>query len=134
LVRVRPRVVCGTLAAVEQVRAACGWQLQTAFVERLHLDIRQRVAAVGRRVTTRCKGEDGMRHLLVLCHAYHHLCLPPASLRVPLAEPVPTTGTGSATQWRPRPPAMAAGLTDHVWPRRAVVRYRVPPWPQPVGV
>src|SRR5262249_1840481 len=48
LIRVRHRVVFGTLEAVEQVLAACGWQIQTACVERLNLDIRQRVAAVGR--------------------------------------------------------------------------------------
>src|SRR5262249_31293370 len=115
LVRVSHRVVFGTLAAVEQVLAACGWQIQTAFVERLNLDIRQRVAAVGRRVTTLCKGEDGMRHQLVLFHAYHNFCLPHTSLRQPLPQPVPTNGTGSARRWQPRTPAMAAGLTDHVW-------------------
>jgi hypothetical protein len=26
---------------------------------------------------------------------------------------------------------MAAGLTDHVWTLREVLRFRVPPWPQP---
>jgi hypothetical protein len=56
LVRVRHHVVFGALEAVEQVLSVCGWQIQTAFVERLNLDIRQRVAAVGRRVTTLCKG------------------------------------------------------------------------------
>jgi IS1 family transposase len=134
LVRVSHRVVFGTLEAVAQVLAACGWQIQTAFVERLNLDIRQRVAAVGRRVTTLCKGEAGLRQQLGLFHAYHNFCLPHASLRVPLAAPLPTHGTGSAKQWQPRTPAMAAGLTDHVWTLREVLRYRVPPWPQPVGV
>jgi hypothetical protein len=33
LVRVRHRVVFGTLEAVQQVLAACGWQINTAFVE-----------------------------------------------------------------------------------------------------
>jgi hypothetical protein len=33
LVRVRHRVVFGTLAAVQQVLAAGGWQINTAFVE-----------------------------------------------------------------------------------------------------
>jgi IS1 family transposase len=134
LVRVRHRVVFGTLEAVEQVLAACGWQIQTAFVERLNLDLRQRVAAIGRRVTTLCKGEDGVRHQLVLFHAYHNFCLPHASLRVPLAAPVPTNGTGSAKLWQPWTPAMAAGLTDHVWTLREVLRFRVPPRPQPAGV
>jgi IS1 family transposase len=134
LVRVRHRVVFGTLEVVQQVLAACGWQIQTAFVERLNLDLRQRVAAVGRRVTTLCKGEDGVRHQLVLFHAYHNFCLPHASLRVPLAAPVPTNGTGSAKLWQPWTPAMAAGLTDHVWTLREVLLFRVPPWPQPAGV
>jgi len=55
-------------------------------------------------------------------------------LRMPLAVPLPTNGTGSATQWQPRTPAMAAGLTDHVWTLREVLLFRVPPWPQPAGV
>jgi hypothetical protein len=41
LVDVTHRVVLGSLEAVEQVLAACGWQIQTAFVERLNLDMRQ---------------------------------------------------------------------------------------------
>jgi hypothetical protein len=133
LVRVSHRVVFGTLEAVEQVLATCGWQIQTAFVERLNLDMRQRVAAVGRRVNTLCKGEDGLRQQLALYHVYHNFCLPHASLRQPLLQPEPTHGRGSARQWRPCTPAMAAGLTDHVWTLREVLLFRVPPWPQPVG-
>jgi len=128
---VRHRVVFGALEAVEQVLAACGWQINTAFVERLNLDIRQRVAAVGRRVTTLCKGKDGLQQQLVLFQAYHNFCLPHASLRQPLLVPAPTNGRGSAKVWQPCTPAMAAGLTDHVWSRREVLLLRVPPWPRP---
>src|SRR3989442_2210511 len=60
LVGVKHRVVFGTQLAIEQVLTACGWRINTAFVERLNLDIRQRVAAVGRRVNKLCKGEDGL--------------------------------------------------------------------------
>jgi hypothetical protein len=60
------------------------------------------------------------------CLALHH-----ASLRQALAEPIPTNGTGAARGWRPWKPAMAAGLTDHVWTLREVLLFRVPPWPQP---
>jgi IS1 family transposase len=134
LVRVRHRVVFGTLETVNALLAPLGCQINTAFIERLNLTIRQHVAAVGRRVTTLCKGEDGVRQQLVLFHAYHNFCLPHASLRVPLAAPISTNGTGSAKQWQPRTPAMAAGLTDHVWTLREVLLFRVPPWPQPVGV
>src|SRR6266446_8884276 len=64
LVRVSHRVIFGTLAAIEQVLAACGWQINTAFIERINLTIRQHVAAVGRRVSTLCKGEDGIQQQL----------------------------------------------------------------------
>jgi IS1 family transposase len=134
LVRVTHRVVFGTLDCVNHVLAACGWQINTAFVERLNLDLRQHVAAIGRRVATLCKGEDGLRQQLALFQTYHNFCLPHTSLRQPLPQPLPTNGTGSAKHWRSCTPAMAAGLTDHVWPLREVLLYRVPPWPQPAGV
>jgi IS1 family transposase len=131
LVGVAHRVVFGTLGAIEQVLAGCGWQINTAFGERLNLDIRQRVAAVGRRVNTLCQGEDGIQQQLVVYHAYHNFVLPHASLRQPLAEPIATNGSGSARVWQPCTPAMAAGLTDHVWTLKEVLLYRVPPWPPP---
>jgi IS1 family transposase len=134
LVRVSHRVVFGTLEAVKQVLVAYGWQIQTAFIERVNLSIRQHVAAVGRRVATLCKGEDGLRQQLTLYHGYYNFCLPHASLRQLLPQSLPTNGTGSAKHWRPCTPAMAAGLTDHVWSLREVLLYRVPPWPQPAQV
>jgi hypothetical protein len=130
LVAVRSRVVFGSLARVTQVLAPKGWQINTAFVERLNLTLRQHVAAVGRRVTTVCKGEVGFRQQLALYHLYYNFCLPHASLRLPLAQPALTKGTGSVKRWRPCTPAMAAGLTDHVWTLREVLVFRVPPWPQ----
>jgi hypothetical protein len=39
------RVVFGTTSAVEQVLAACAWQITTAFIERANLSIRQHVPA-----------------------------------------------------------------------------------------
>jgi IS1 family transposase len=134
LVQVKHRVVFGTLERVKHVLAACGWQINTAFIERLNLSIRQHVAAVGRRVTTLCKGEDGLRQQLALYQVYYNFCLPHASVRLPLPQPEPTNGRGSAKQWRPSTPAMAAGLTDHVWTLREVLLFRVPPWPQPAQV
>ena len=131
IVGVKHRVVFGTQLAIEQVLSVCGWTINTAFVERLNLDIRQRVAAIGRRVNTLCQGEQGLLDQLVLFQSYHNFVLPHASLRQPLWVPEPTNGRGSAKVWRPCTPAMAAGLTDHVWSLREVLLFRVPPWPQP---
>ena len=77
--------------------------------------------------------EDGIQHQLAVFHAYHHFVLPHASLRQPLRIPEATNGTGSSKVWQPCTPAMAAGLTDHVWSLKEVLLYRVPPWPQPAG-
>jgi IS1 family transposase len=131
IVGVKHRVVFGTQLAIEQVLATCGWTINTAFVERLNLDIRQGVAAIGRRVNTLCQGEAGLRDQLALFQTYHNFVLPHASLRQPLPVPEVTNGHGSAKLWRPGTPAMAAGLTDHVWSLKEVLFYRVPPWPQP---
>ena len=134
LVGVQHRVVFGTQRAIAQVLATCGWTINTAFVERLNLDIRQRVAAIGRRVNTLCQGEAGLQQQLVLFQVYHNFVLPHASLRQPLLVPQLTNGRGSAKGWWPCTPAMAAGLTDHVWSLTEVLLYRVPPWPQPQAV
>jgi IS1 family transposase len=131
LVDVTHRVVFGTIEAVNQVLSPLGWQINTSLVERFNLSLRQHVAAIGRRTSTLCKGEAGLRQQLVLYHVYYNFCLPHTSLRQALAESIPTHGSGSAKVWRPCTPAMAAGLTDHVWSLREVLLYRVPPWPQP---
>jgi IS1 family transposase len=130
VVGVTHRIVFGTLEAVQAVLAPLGCQINTAFVERLNLDIRQRVAAVGRRVNTLCQGEAGLQHQLALFHVYYNFVLAHASLRQPLQVPASTNGRGSAKVWRPCTPAMAAGLTDHVWRLQEVLLFRVPPWPQ----
>ena len=134
IVEVKHRVVFGTKAAVDQVLSACGWQINTAIVERLNLSLRQRVAAIRRRSASSCQSETGLTQPLILFQAYHNFVLPHASLRQPLVEPIPTNATGSAKVWRARTPAMAAGLTDHVWSLREVLLFRVPPWPQPQPV
>jgi len=131
LVALSARVVFGTLAGVKQILAPTGWQINTAFIERVNLTIRQHVAAVGRRVTTVCKNEASLRQQLALYSVYYNFCLPHASLRLSLSPPEPTRGAGSAKSWRPCTPAMAAGLTAHVWTLREVLVFRVPPWPQP---
>jgi hypothetical protein len=126
--------LCTGLGGRNHRNTHLGWQINTAFVERINLTLRQHVAAVGRPVSTLCKGEDGLRQQLVLFQGYHNFCLPHASLRLPRAAPEPTKGSGSAKLWRPCTPAMAAGLTDRVWSLREVLLFRVPPWPQPTGV
>jgi IS1 family transposase len=134
LVQVSHRVVFGTLEAVKQVLAPHGWQINTFLVERLNSSLRQHVTEIGRRAGALCKGEAGLRQQLALYQTYYNFVLPHASLSHPLPQPIPTNGTGSAKQWRPCTPAMAAWLTDHVWTLRKVLLFQVPPWPQLQGL
>jgi IS1 family transposase len=131
MVGVKHRVVFGTREAIESVLASCGWKINTSFVERLNLDIRQHVAAGGRRVNTLCQSADGMQYQLAVFHAYYNFVLPHASLRQPRLAPEAINSRGSAKVWQPYTPAMAAGLTDHVWTLQEMLLFRVPPWPQP---
>jgi IS1 family transposase len=129
IVEVKRHVVIGTQAAVDQVLAAYGWLINTSFVERLNLSLRQRVVGIRRRSASPCKSGDGLSHQLVLFQVYHNFVLPHTSIRQACAEPIPTNGSGSAKVWQQRTPAMAAGLTDHAWSLREVLMFRVPPWP-----
>src|SRR5215831_3887649 len=114
MIGVTHRVVFGTLEAVQHVLAARGWKMNTSFVERLNLDIRQRVAAVGSRVNTLGQSEASVQHHLVLFHVYYNFVLPHTSLRQPLLAPEATNRRGPARVWQPWTPAMAAGLTDRL--------------------
>jgi HTH-type transcriptional regulator / antitoxin HigA len=62
---------------------------------------------------------------LAMMRRVHH-----ARLRVPLAAPEPTQGSGTAKRCQRWTPAMAAGVTNRVWSLREVLLFRVLPWPQ----
>ena len=62
-----------------------------------NIDIRQRVAAVGRRVNTLCRGEESLRDQLVLFQTYHNFVVPHTSLRQPL--PVTEATNGGSVNW-----------------------------------
>jgi IS1 family transposase len=84
LAGVTHRVVFGAWETIESILAKRGWTINTSLIERLNLEFRQHVAAIGRRVNTLCKHEAGLRQQLTLFHVYHNFVLPHASLRLPL--------------------------------------------------
>jgi len=67
-----------------------------------------------------------MEKQLWLSLAYSHVCLPHLSLREEVPTPEPTRGHGSPRRGRPVTPAMAVGMTDHVWTTAELLGYRVP--------
>ncbi len=104
---------------------------KTLTDQALNLTLRQHVAAIGRRVITLAKTDTGLLAQLHLFQAYYNLCLPHASLRQSLPWELIDASDRGAQHWQKTTPAMAAGLTDHVWSLRELLLFRVPPWHQP---
>ena len=130
VVDVTTRIVYGT---TEQVKAALraspvSRTINTYGVERNNLTIRQHSRRMGRKVNAFSKDPDYLEQQLTLAFAYYHFVVPHRSLRQRLPHPLPTKGRkGSRKKWRPVTPAMAAGLTDHVWTMDELLSFRVPP-------
>jgi IS1 family transposase/transposase-like protein len=136
VVSVSHRIIYGSLEAVEAVLKDCGvgQVVNTAYIERLNLTIRQHVAALTRKVIQLAKTETGLEHQLTLSQNYYNFCLPHAALRLPLPEPQPTKGHGSAKKWQQRTPAVAANLTNRLWKLEELLLFRAPPWQQDPAV
>ena len=79
---------------------------------------------------THAKTELGLNLKLNLTRSYYNFCLPHRSLRAPLAESIPTRENGSFKKWQQRTPAMAAGVTEHIWSMKELLMFRVPPFEQ----
>jgi hypothetical protein len=100
----------------------------TYGVERNNLTIRQHARRMGRKVNAFSKEPDYLEQQLTLAFAYYHCVVPHRGLRQCLACPLPTKGDkGSYKKWKAVTPAMAAGLTDHVWTIDELLSFRVPP-------
>jgi hypothetical protein len=97
-----------------------------SFVERDNLTQRQSNRRLTRRTNGFSKEITWFEKQLWVSLAYYHLVLPHHSLRQRLPTPEPTRGIGSPRRWRPVTPAMAAGVTNHVWTTTELLSYRVP--------
>ncbi len=135
VVSVSHRIIYGSLAAImTALTHSVGQVINTAFIERFNLSLRQPVPALGRKVMSLAKSEPGLKRQLTLAQAYYNFCLPHFALRLPLRQPVPTKGNGSLKVWQSRTPAMAAGLASRVCQLEELLLVRPPPWQQPTAV
>jgi IS1 family transposase len=116
LARVERGMRLGELARLTDRLKTLGFSgtLNTAFVERINLTLRQALAALSRRfwATAQLTGEllaplEGWR-------AYYHFCRPHVSLRLQLDMPHARRGQQTPRRYEARTPAMVAGLTEHL--------------------
>jgi IS1 family transposase len=107
VVAVVTAVLLGTWQAVAGAlrRSGVSRTINTSFVERQHATDRHRNARKGRR-TYRFSKDWRMHEAMTYFTMYsYNFCWPVRTLRI----------RDSADTWQKRTPAMAAGLTDHVW-------------------
>jgi len=81
--------------------------LNTAYVERTNLTSRQMNGRMVRKTLSFSKEEEMLRASCALEDVVYNLSRPLKSLRVKV--------NNDQRRWDPRSPAMAAGLTDHIW-------------------
>jgi transposase-like protein len=93
--------------------------LNTAFIERLNGTFRSRLAVLGRRTRCAARRAATVTRGMYLVGTVYNFCSVHRSLRL--------NNGGRQT------PAMAAGITDHVWTVGELLRRRVPPprWEPP---
>ncbi|MBL7183124.1 MAG: helix-turn-helix domain-containing protein [Anaerolineae bacterium] len=102
--------------------------INTSYVERQNLTIRQGSRRLTRKTNAFSKERDWLEKQLWLAFAYYHFVLANLGLRQELPKPIPTKGErGSPKKWRQVTPAMAAGLTNHPWTMEELLTFRVPP-------
>jgi hypothetical protein len=124
-VSVEPRVVRGTVEAIAAVLEATrsGTGINTAYIERLNAPFRGALTPLVRRGRARAHTEATLIAGLWLVGCADNFCWLHGSLRV--AAPA-----GACWKWQERTPAMAAGLTNHRWTMRELLRYQVPLSPE----
>jgi len=120
LVDVTRRVVFGTAEAVTDASAATrgGTQINTSSSERLNATFRAALAPLTRRGRRLAHGAALLTSGMWVVGTAYNFCWPHASLCFRAL---------GGRRWQERTPAMAAGLTDHVWTMDELLRYRVLP-------
>ena len=123
VVEITRRMAHGLLSQAEHLlqRSRGGMVLNTAFIERLNGTFRQRLACLTRKCRHAARRLDALHAGMYLIGCSYNLCCPHHELSK-------AKHAGHACT-----PAMAAGLTDHVWSLRELLSYRIAPplWVEP---
>jgi hypothetical protein len=104
-----------------------GLTISTALVERVTLTLRQALAPLARKTSSFCKDRERMRQRVVFFQAFYNVARPHRSVRRPLPMRERIRHGAIRPRWRERTPAMAAGLTDHVWTFRELLTAKFEP-------
>ena len=117
LVKVERVMLWGSVQALAHRLKAAGLsgRLNTAFVERLNLTLRQGVALLTRRTWSVAQHATELALSVQWWRLYYHFVRYHEALRVERFASQPCEGKPAARHYRPQTPAMAAGLTSRRW-------------------
>jgi IS1 family transposase len=107
-------------------RSQGGSMLHTALIERFNGTMRQRLATLTRKCRHPARRLDALQSGMYLIVCTYNFCWPHHTLSKQKGERQPSS-------WRACTPAMASGVTDHVWSVSELLGYRLapPPWLAP---
>lgn len=129
VVGVLRRVVQGTQQQVNALLMHTQRSLQAhvCYIERLNATFRSRIVALVRRGRALARQIQTLHQAMYVVGTVGNFCAPHRSLRLLLYLP------NGRRHWVPRTPAMAAGITDHIWTVQELLAYPVPlpPWAPP---
>jgi hypothetical protein len=125
VVAVSRRIVQGTQPQIDALLQATqgGGSINTAYIERLNATFRSRVAALIRRGRALARQTATLHDAMYLVGTVYNFCAYHKSLRLSLYL------SNNRRRWLRRTPAIAAGVTDHLWTVQELLSFRVPPPP-----
>jgi hypothetical protein len=108
----------------ERLKAAgLNGRINTSFVERMNLTIRQCVSELTRRTWGPAQYSPELMEHLEWWRSYYHFVRYHENLEVELKKPIQRKGKQQPQWHRRRTPAMAAGLTHRRWTVKELLSY-----------
>ena len=125
VVGVKRRVVQGTQTQIQALlhKTQNGGVINTSYIERLNATFRSRITALVRRGRALARQMSTLHNAMYLVGTVYNFCTYHQSLRLPIYLP------NGQRRWLRRTPAIAAGITDHLWSVEELLSFRVPPPP-----
>lgn len=119
IIEVIQRIVYGNPEEVMRLLGVdYGGKINTAYIERINLTIRNSLARFVRKSMNCSKILRRHTHSLDFFQAWYNFVKPHKSLRLEVNQ--------GRKRWMQRTPAMAEGLVDHVWTIKELMTFRVP--------
>jgi hypothetical protein len=128
LIDVEQRMIWGLPSEYTSRLKAVGLsgRINTSFVERANLTIRQSVSKLTRRTWGTAQFTPELSEHLFWWLAYYHFCRYHESLRTKLDLPEQRKGKQRPRQYRNTTPAIAAGITNKRWSVMELISYPLP--------